>query len=60
MYVPILLAIFQSNVICSTYYDKVTNLMNIREVRAELFSADGHTYAYDIATSLFSNFCKRA
>jgi hypothetical protein len=34
--------------------------MKIRQMRAELFYADGQTCTYDIANSLFSNFCEGA
>jgi hypothetical protein len=34
--------------------------MKISQIRAELFYEDGLTYTYDIATSMFSNFCEAA
>jgi hypothetical protein len=32
--------------------------LKIRQMRAELYYADGQTHTYDIASSLFSNFCE--
>jgi len=39
---------------------KISNVMKIRPVRAELFRAGGRTDRHEEANSCFSKFCERA